>query len=43
MEDKMASWRSTIMGKNLGMNDAAVIADSGITDAQRATLVAFTG
>ena len=30
-------------GQDIGNNDAAAIPDSGITDAQREALVAFTG
>ena len=43
MDEKVATWRSTVMGRNIGNNDAAAIQDSGITDAQREALVAFTG
>ena len=43
MEEKLSTWMSRVMGRNLGNNNDIVIADSGISAAQRAALTALTG
>ena len=42
-EEKVTTWRTAVMSKNIGSAHAVTIEESGITDAQRAAVVAFTG
>ena len=43
MEEKVSTWMSKIMGRNLMKSNAIVLADSGISPSQRAAVTALTG